>query len=322
MKVKNDRAGIYIVLFCGMIWGLGGVLGQLLFQNSDMTPGLLSAIRMFISGSCILAYTVIKKGRGIFRVFRGKGDLLSFLFFCIAGVMAMQYSYFAAVEASNAATATVLQYTYPLMILAWTSVEQKKFPRLYELVAIIAAFIGIVLIATGGRIDSLRMSTAALLWGIGAAVSFVIYTVWPKALYRKYGMAEMIGWSMLLGGILLFFLAGKRDIPVEVTPLTVFLTLFITFGSSLIPMLLYGKGVSILGNIKASLFVTVEPVFCAVISALFHLKKFSAVDIVGFLLILIPIEAVALLSARQEAKGNKKEEKDEGKKVCEEKTGK
>lgn len=35
MKETDDKAGIYIVLFSGMIWGLGGVPGQILFRDSS-----------------------------------------------------------------------------------------------------------------------------------------------------------------------------------------------------------------------------------------------------------------------------------------------
>lgn len=300
MEEKKNKIGIAIVLFCGMIWGLGGVLGQILFQNSDMTPGLLSSIRMFLSGFCILIVMLVRKGKRVFQIFYKKKDLPSFFFFSIFGVMAMQFTYFAAVEASNAATATVLQYTYPLIILIWTSLEQRKCPKTYEVVAILTAFFGIVLIATGGRMDSLQISSRALGWGIAAAISFVLYTVWPKKLYQKYGMPEIIGWSMLLGGILLFFIAGQFELPVKTTLFVVEMTVAITVGSSLIPMLLYGKGVAILGNMRASLFVTVEPVFSALVSAMLHLKKFTITDIIGFLLILIPIETVAIISARKE----------------------
>ena len=46
MLDKRDRLGIFIVVVCGMMWGLGGVMGQILFRYSDMSPGLLSSVRI------------------------------------------------------------------------------------------------------------------------------------------------------------------------------------------------------------------------------------------------------------------------------------
>lgn len=65
-------------------------------------------------------------------------------------------------------------------------------------------------------------------------------------------------------------------------------------------MVLYGKGVAILGSMKASLFVTVEPVFCALVSVGFGLTKLEWIDLAGFLLILVPIEYINYCGGKEE----------------------
>ena len=149
MKSK-ERLGIIIVIICGMLWGLSGVLGQLLFENSDISVGWLVSLRMFASGVVILIYSIMKQGKRTFTLWRDKKQLVSFSIFTIVGLMAVQYTYFAAVEASNAATATVIQYTYPIWILVYTSISTKKLPKLYETWGIMIAFVGVFLIATHG----------------------------------------------------------------------------------------------------------------------------------------------------------------------------
>lgn len=298
-RISQEKMGIVIVLSCGMVWGLGGVMGQILFTQENMTAGWLSTIRMLISGCCILGYLIKKEGKKCFRIFSNWKDACSCIAFAIVGVMAMQFTYFKAIQSSNAATATVLQYTYPILILIVTAFQQKKFPKYYEIFAIISAFIGIVLVATHGKLTSLQISRQALAWGIAAAVSFVIYTVAPKKLYEKFGILEIMGWSMLFGGGILFFLTNCSKTGLEINTKSVSLTLLITFMSTLYPMIAYGKGVFILGNIKASLFVTIEPVFCAVVSAILGIAKFQLVDLAGFLFILVPIEFVAVKSAKE-----------------------
>lgn len=298
-KISQGKMGIIIVLSCGMVWGLGGVMGQILFTRENMTAGWLSTIRMLIAGICIIAYLIRKKGKKCLRIFGNLRDAAGCIAFALIGVMAMQFTYFEAIHAANAATATVLQYTYPILILIVTSVQQKKMPKSYEIAAIFSAFIGIVLIATHGKITSLQISMEALAWGFAAAISFVVYTVAPKRLYQKYGILEVMGWSMLIGGAVLYFLTDCSDTVLPLNTRAIVLTLCITFFSTLFPMIDYGKGVAILGNIKASLFVTIEPVFCALVSAILGIAKFQIMDIMGFLLILIPIELVAVKSAKE-----------------------
>lgn len=300
MKNKREKIGLLIVVGCGMMWGLGGVVGQILFRNSDMTPALLSSIRMMAAGLILTVSCMMRRGRSSLRILHAGRDTVYFLYFAMIGIMTMQFSYFEAVERSNAATATVIQYIYPVLILIYTAVRRKKMPKPYEIAAVLSAFAGVFVVATHCDPTQLSISSEAVFWGLVAAVSYVVYTVAPGRLFEKYGLVEPIGIGMLLGGIILFVLTGSYQASVTVTPFVVGLTAFITVCSSLVPMVLYGKGVAILGSMKASLFVTVEPVFCALVSVGFGLTKLEWIDLAGFLLILVPIEYINYCGGKEE----------------------
>ncbi len=299
---KRDRVGMFIVIACGMMWGLGGVMGQILFRYSDMSPALLSSVRMTVAGTLLTMFCVLRRGKESLRILHSGWDTAYFIFYAMTGIMTMQFSYFAAVDASNAATATVIQYIYPILILICTSIHKRKKPRFYEIVAVLSAFLGVFVVATHCNLMQLNMSRAAVFWGLVAAISYVVYTIAPGGLFKKYGLVETIGIGMLFGGMVLFALTGSYRINVTVTPLVVLITIFITLFSSLIPMVLYGKGVAMLGSMKASLFVTVEPVFCTLVSVGFGLTNLVRMDFLGFLLILIPIEFIAYVGGKDDEK--------------------
>ena len=40
---SKEKLGMIIVLLCGAMWGLSGVLGEMLFRNSDITVEILSS---------------------------------------------------------------------------------------------------------------------------------------------------------------------------------------------------------------------------------------------------------------------------------------
>lgn len=301
MKNKKELYGLVIVIFCGMIWGIGGVMGQILFQNSEMTPALLSSVRMFLAGTILTTYCIVRKGVASLRILHAGKDTLYFLCFAFVGIMTMQFSYFAAVDASNASTATVLQYTYPIFILLYNVIIYKKRPKGYEYLAVVSALFGVFVIATHCNLHQLNLSPASVGWGMVAAISYVVYTVAPGKIYEKYGLTETVGIGLLISGILLFVLTGSFRARIEITPLVVGITLFITMFSSLIPMVLFGKGVAIVGSMKASLFVTVEPFFCTLISVILGLTILTGMDVIGFLLILIPIEVVAYKGGKENA---------------------
>ncbi|MCI5806060.1 MAG: DMT family transporter [Clostridium sp.] len=296
---KKQLMGIPLVLLAGCLWGLSGVLGQLLFQSTDISIGYVSTIRMLVSGVGILSICIIKKDSSMFAIWKNKNAMIRLFFFTIAGVMSVQYTYFSAIAASNAATGTVLQYTYPILMLLYTALYMKKMPSTQEIFAIISAFLGIVLISTHGNLHTLSISKAALAWGLSSAVAFVIYTVSPQKLHNHYSIFAVTGWGFLLAGILMCIITKSYAVHVSFTPYSALLVTAIAIFGTLIPFLIYGFGVRLLGNVKASLFATVEPVVSAILAFFLANVTFTKIDILGFVCILGAIQVVAMQAARK-----------------------
>lgn len=296
---KKQLMGIPLVLLAGCLWGLSGVLGQLLFQSTDISIGYVSTIRMLVSGVGILSICIIKKDSSMFAIWKNKNAMIRLFFFVIAGVMSVQYTYFSAIAASNAATGTVLQYTYPILMLLYTALYMKKMPSTQEIFAIISAFLGIVLISTHGNLHTLSISKTALAWGLSSAVAFVIYTVSPQKLHNHYSIFAVTGWGFLLAGILMCIITKSYAVHVSFTPYSALLVTAIAIFGTLIPFLIYGFGVRLLGNVKASLFATVEPVVSAILAFFLANVTFTKIDILGFVCILGAIQVVAMQAVRK-----------------------
>ena len=296
---KKQLMGIPLVLLAGCLWGLSGVLGQLLFQSTDISIGYVSTIRMLVSGVGILSICIIKKDSSMFTIWKNKNAMIRLFFFAIAGVMSVQYTYFSAIAASNAATGTVLQYTYPILMLLYTALYMKKMPSTQEIFAIISAFLGIVLISTHCNLHTLSISKAALAWGLSSAVAFVIYTVSPQKLHNHYSIFAVTGWGFLLAGILMCIITKSYAVHVSFTPYSALLVTAIAIFGTLIPFLIYGFGVRLLGNVKASLFATVEPVVSAILAFFLANVTFTKIDILGFVCILGAIQVVAMQAVRK-----------------------
>lgn len=296
---QSQKFGILIVLTCGILWGVSGVLGQYVFSSSELTATHISILRQFISGIVLLLISFLRKKSHPLEIWKRPKSILSLLFFAIAGLMGVQLTYFEAIEYSNAATGTVIQFTYIIMLLLYSAFVMKKKPKTYESAAVICAFIGIFLIATHGSFHSLAVSKEALFWGLLSAVCFCIYCLFPEKLYADYGLITVIGWSSLLGSFVLILITGTISFPPM--SLSIFAaSMGVAIFGSLIPFVIYGIGIGILGSVKASLFVTVEPISSAILTYLVFGTKFTAPDILGFLLILGAIEMVAILTFRKE----------------------
>lgn len=59
---NNQKLGLLIILTCGTLWGLSGVLGQMLFQTSAASPEWITAFRLIVSGIFILIFSFIRLG--------------------------------------------------------------------------------------------------------------------------------------------------------------------------------------------------------------------------------------------------------------------
>ena len=295
--MKSQKFGIMLVLISGIMWGFSGVIGQYIFLNSTMNSVQLSIIRQFVSGIILLTISVIKKDKKLFSVWKSGKRICSFLFFSFTGILGLQLTYFLAIEYSNAATGTIIQFTYIIMILVYTAIVLHNKPKSYETVAVLCAFCGIFLIATHGQLNSLAVSKESLIWGLSSAVCFTIYCLYPQKLYDEFGLINVIGWGSVLSSIVLTVTTGTYRLP-KVSANIILLSVAVAIIGSLFPFVLYGIGIRILGSVKASLFVTVEPVTSAVLTWLCFKTKFVLPDIVGFVLILGAIEVVSVITFR------------------------
>ena len=244
-----------------------------------------------------MTISVIKKDKKLFSVWKSGKRICSFLFFSLTGILGLQLTYFLAIEYSNAATGTIIQFTYIIMILVYTAIVLHNKPKSYETVAVLCAFCGIFLIATHGQLNSLAVSKESLIWGLSSAVCFTIYCLYPQKLYDEFGLINVIGWGSVLSSIVLTVTTGTYRLP-EVSANIILLSVAVAIIGSLFPFVLYGMGIRILGSVKASLFVTVEPVTSAVLTWLCFKAKFVLPDIVGFVLILGAIEVVSVITFR------------------------
>ena len=103
-----DVFAVLLVITAGAMWAGCGLAAQDFFSRSSLTPMDLTVFRMFCAGVIMMALTI---ARGNFvksiRILKDHPFLLAKLsFYGIIGLMLMHWTYFASIEAGNAAAAT------------------------------------------------------------------------------------------------------------------------------------------------------------------------------------------------------------------------
>lgn len=284
-KTGLDK-GLMCVIVGASLWGASGACGQFLFQSKNIESAWLVPYRLLFAGIAIILIQLIRQGKETFNVWKDKRDVVELLIFGLFGMAGCQFSYFFAIQNSNAGTGTVLQSLSTVFIMITTCILAKRFPRKMEIVALIFAFSGAVLLATKGDFTSLKLSPPALISGVMSALLVVVYSMQSQRLINKFGTLTITGWGMVVGGIIAFFVFKPYQYTVEFDFETVAGVLGIFVLGTICAFSLFLEGVKRVGAKTASLIGTLEPFVAAVISIGILKSPFTWADIVGFCLII------------------------------------
>ena len=298
-RFKNKvLMGSVFCIAAACLWGVSGAAGQYLFNGAGITPEWLVSTRTLFTGLFLLTVYQLKHG-GVFEIWTDKDDRKGIVIFTLGGMLFMQYGYFAAIKYCNAATATVLQYTAPIMIVVYLALRTRKLPAPVECIAVAGCLIGTILLATHGDMKNLSLSPLALFWGLLSAVALAFYTIYPTRLLMKYNTMYLIGWSMLIGSVVMHFVhpswefAANWDIP------SVICMVFIVVLGTMTPYLLFLNGVKYIGPTKSSLYASAEPLASTIVSVVWLHVGLELIDYVGFILIVVAVLMLSFVKPKQ-----------------------
>ena len=252
--------GRIYTLIGAISWGLSGACGQYLMNDSAVSPIYLTALRMMIAGLVLTLFAFLKQPKQFCEVVKSPKIMGRMLFFGIFGLMLCQLTYLIAIHSSNAGTATVLQYTCPILIVIYVSIKEKTVPTVMEFIAIFCALVGTFVIATHGNPFNLSLSAAGLFWGIISAFTYALYTLLPGKLIQQWGSLIVTGLGLLSGGILFYIGSASWQYTIQWEPYTLFAFIGIIGIGTIFAYTLYLEGVSLIGPVQGSLLASAEPI--------------------------------------------------------------
>jgi drug/metabolite transporter (DMT)-like permease len=278
-----------LVIIGAMLWGISGTVAQYLFQKKDFSPEWLVVIRLLISGLILLLYAFIKDKQNVWKIWSSKRDSLSLIFFSVLGMLGVQYTYFAAIKYGNAATATILQYLSPVIIVCYLAIRRKKIPNSQEIIAVGLAMLGTFFIITKGNIHSISISKLALFWGISSAFAAAFYTLQPHSLLNKWGSTLVVGWGMLVGGVTFSFIHQPWNFTGQWSITSIFAVIFVVLFGTLIAFYCYLESLKYIQPTETSVLSSVEPLSAAFLSVLWLHIPFGMPECLGTVCIIVTI---------------------------------
>jgi drug/metabolite transporter (DMT)-like permease len=293
------RAGYIMAISGGVLWAVGGAVGQHLFRTNTITTNWLIPIRLLIAGVLflLLARAI---GEQVTAVWKSKQDLPRLFLYAVFGVAASQYTFYACIEYANVAFSTVMCYTCSVFILVWCIFREKRRPKFYEVTAVLCVVVGVFACATHFDLSCLSVSPMALAMGLGCGVTATINTLSPVDLTRRHGLMSVMGWGMLIGGGVASLLFRPWTIQARVDGALILGMAVIILGGTILAFTFYMRGIRLVGPIAGNVLSAAEPVAAVIISVLILGVAFTGWDFLGFVLILLTVPLIAIGQNREE----------------------
>ncbi|WP_414047100.1 EamA family transporter [Macrococcus equi] len=297
--MNNKQKGIFYVILGSMFWGIGGTVSQKLFQSYQIPLDWFITIRLIFSGMFLLLLAGICK-QNIINIFSDRHTIFQLFIYSIFGMLAVQYTFLASIEAGNAAVATLLQYLAPIVILTFLLVTRKISFKWIDLIIILISTFGTFLLLTSGNINNIVVAPKAIFWGLLSAVAAAFYTMYAGRLFIRNTPLTVIGWSMIFAGLFISLFNRHWSInPFSFGIKGIFYIAFVIIVGTALSFFLYLLSVKYINPQLTALLGCIEPLTAVLLSILWLKQPFNIIQVFGMLIILSVVIFISIINSKE-----------------------
>ena len=294
MMKRYEIIGIILTLLGATLWGVSGTSVQFIGNFRNMNLEWLLTMRLITAGLLTVLYGWIRQGNAIFYVFRNWRDTLGLVIFGVFGMALCQYTYFRSIVIAGAGIATVLQYLAPSMIIIYLLVRYGKRPSAGEIISVILALAGTICLMGNNGFSFESFRSDVLFWGLLSAVGVAVYSVSPVRLLATYGTIPIVGFGMLLSGLVAAVLFQQPHSYATWDVWTVVGCFNVVFLGTIVSFNAYLEGVKRIGAVSGSILSSIEPISAAFFGWALLGNQFNWVGILGMAMIIATVIIIAL----------------------------
>ncbi|MCS7282696.1 MAG: EamA family transporter [Anaerolineae bacterium] len=224
-------------------------------------------------------------------------DVGFFLLFGLVGVAAFYIVYIHAIQWAGMGVAAVLMYTAPAWVTLFGALFLGEPLTRWRGLALLLAVVGCALVGRVHDLAGLRLNGPGILAGLGAGLTYGLYTIFSKVAQRRHTPWATLAWALTAGALFLLPLQSPAVLWSAVTtPSYLFWLVMLGIVPTLGGGLTFNLGLRRVPASGASVVATLEPVIAAVLGWLVWGERMDIFQMVGAGLIL---GAVMLLTAVQ-----------------------
>ena len=319
------RRGLVYLALAGTAWGTTGAAVDLVYRSSDLGPAAISFWRLVGALTILLAVRTLRRpgrasavpapaggrernrepNRARSRAWnRGRVLLLGGTGI---GMAIFQVAYFAAVQDTGLAVATIITLGAGpvLTALAGRLLLGERIGRGGAL-AVCGALVGLAVLVLGNQADEVRPAGVALaLLSAAAYSSTALLARWTGQHGTGESAAALTAWSFGIGAVLLLpFALYQGLLPHTAHPLRVVLLLgYVAAVTTAWAYPLYFAGAAVVRAATTATVMLIEPVSAALLAVTLLGERLTLATTVGTLVLLSAVAALAAVESRRASTG-------------------
>lgn len=279
-----------------MFFGLAPIFAKLAF-TSGISSSLLSALR-FLIGAVILLVCMLVGGISL----RVKPREIWKIAIVAAFYAAMIILLFSSYTYISSGLSTTLHFCYPVFVMVFSVVLMHRRAGLVEIVCVILAAAGIMLLNGAAEQTSTVGAAFAVLSGVSYAAAVILIELLKLDELPSVTLAFYISvFSSVYCSIFALISGNASGFGITVSSAVGILLLAVT--TNVLAIVFFQKGLHLCGGVKASLLSTLEPLTSVVVGAAVYSEQVTFVNIIGMAMILL---SAALLVIKPKDSGEPK----------------
>jgi len=286
------RMAYAFVISAAVLWGTIGMYSKQLSQFGTSVLQIVS-IRAIFAALAIFVFILLKDRKLLnidihdWKYFFGTG-ILSFVFF--------NWCYFIAINKTTLSTAAILLYTAPAIVMVLSVILFKEKLTGRKVAALILTFIGCAFV-TGVVKGGQDISPLGILAGLGSGLGYALYSIFGRYALKKYDPITVTLYTFVFASIGLIPISDIKGLFGLLSNTVAFCNaILLGLAATVLPFLLYTKGLSYLETSKASIIATIEPVVATVIGIILFGEPITIYKIIGIFLVVF---AVSILEQKK-----------------------
>jgi drug/metabolite transporter, DME family len=270
-----------------ILWGLGGIFTKPLL-DAGMSGLDIAFWRLFLSGVLFCVQAFFQRDLNL-KATKDLWQLSGFAVFIIA-LNYLSFNY--AIVYGGVSLANLFLATVPMLIALPACLFFRERLTLRSLSLLVLSILGLILASWGGG-HGVQVSLVSLSFGILAIITTAAFTLASKDLVNRYSPVCMNAFIMPLAALALLPFVNFQPLPLQAWPSFLLLILL----PSYLAYLLFQAGLKHLQASRVALLTNLEPVTGLLFAALLFDERFSALGVVGVMLVL-GVSALATLPER------------------------